>query len=115
MPKILQTAALLCCSNLLMAFAWYGPLKKMTGKPLVLIILVSWCIALFEYSFAVPANRISMGSYSVAHLKVLQECISLTMFVPFALFYLKERWNWNFLWAGLCLVAAVFFMFRKQG
>lgn len=97
-----------------MAFAWYGPLKKMTGKPLLVVILLSWCIALFEYCLAVPANKISMGNYSVARLKILQECISLTMFVPFALFYLKERWNWNFLWAGLCLVGAVFFMFRNQ-
>ncbi len=115
MPKILQTILLLCGSNLVMAFAWYGHLKNLKGKPMLIAILVSWGIALFEYCLAVPANRISSGSYSVAQLKILQECISLTVFVPFAIFYLKERWNWNFLWASLCIMGAVFFMFRDHG
>lgn len=114
MPKILQTILLLCGSNLVMAFAWYGHLKNLKGKPMIVAILVSWGIALLEYCLAVPANRISSGTYPVAQLKILQECISLTVFVPFAIFYLKERWSWNFLWASLCIVGAVFFMFRDK-
>lgn len=114
MPALLKTILLLCCSNVMMSFAWYGHLKGLKGKPLFLAILLSWGVAFFEYCLAVPANRISAGSYSVGQLKILQECISLTVFVPFALCYLKERWNWNFLWAGLCIIGAVFFMFRDQ-
>ena len=85
----------------------------MKGRPVILAILASWAIAFFEYCLAVPANRIGSTAYSVAQLKILQECISLTVFVPFTLLFLKERWNWNFLWAGLCILGAVFFIFRK--
>ena len=113
MPKILLTTLLLCASNTMMAFAWYGHLRMMKGRPLILAILASWAIAFFEYCLAVPANRIGSTAYSVAQLKILQECISLTVFVPFTLLFLKERWNWNFLWAGLCILGAVFFIFRK--
>lgn len=114
MPRIVWTILLLCCSNVMMAFAWYGHLRTLKGKPIFVAILVSWGIAFLEYCLAVPANRISAGAYSVAQLKILQECISLTVFVPFALLYLKERWSWNFLWAALCIVGAVFFIFRDQ-
>ncbi len=114
MPKILQTALLLCASNLLMCFAWYGHLRTLKGSPLWIALLTSWGIAFFEYSLAIPANRISADSYSVAQLKILQECISLTVFVPFALLFLREKWNWNFLWAALCVLGAVFFIFRRS-
>ena len=112
MPKLLQTVLLLCCSNLLMTFAWYGLLKDMKDKHFVIAALVSWGIAFFEYMFLVPANRIGSSVYTISQLKILQECISLSVFVPFALFYLKEKWNWNFLWASCCIVGAVFFIFR---
>ncbi len=112
MPKLLQTVLLLTCSNCFMTFAWYGLLRHMKDRHFVIAALASWCIAFFEYLIMVPANRIGASAYSVAQLKILQECISLSVFVPFALFYLKEKWNWNFLWAGCCIVGAVFFMFR---
>ena len=112
MPKLLQTILLLICSNCLMTFAWYGLLKDLKDWHFVLAALVSWGIALFEYLILVPANRIGASVYTVSQLKILQECISLSVFVPFALFYLKEKWNWNFLWASFCIMGAVFFMFR---
>ncbi len=112
MPKLLQTILLLICSNCFMTFAWYGLLKDMRDKHFVVAAIISWCIAFFEYLIMVPANRIGSEVYSVAHLKILQECFSISVFVPFALFYLKEKWNWNFLWASLCIMGAVFFMFR---
>ncbi len=113
MPRILQTCLLLCASNVLMSFAWYGHLRTLKGSPLWIAILASWAIAFFEYTLAVPANRISAGYYSVAQLKILQECISLSVFVPFSLLFLREKWNWNYLWAGLCVLGAVYFIFRK--
>lgn len=113
MPKILQTILLLVISNCFMTFAWYGHLRNLRTKPMIVAVLVAWSVAFFEYLLQVPANRIGAGTHSVAQLKILQECISLTVFVPFALFYLKEKWNWNFLWAGLCIMGAVFFMFRR--
>ncbi len=113
MPKIVQTVLLLVASNCFMTFAWYGHLKNLKDKPVLLAAFLAWPVAFFEYLLQVPANRIGSGAYTVAQLKILQECISLTVFVPFALFYLREKWNWNFLWAGLCIVGAVFFMFRK--
>ena len=90
MPKLLQTLLLLCCSNLLMAFAWYGPLHAFKTKPLLLVVLMSWGIAFFEYLIAVPANRIGSSVYTISQLKILQECVSLSVFVPFALFFLKS-------------------------
>ncbi len=114
MPKILTTILLLIASNCFMTFAWYGHLRNLRNKPIIIAVLVSWGIAFFEYMLQVPANRIGSTGYTVAQLKILQECISLSVFVPFALIYLKERWNWNFLWAGLCIIGAVFFIFRGR-
>lgn len=114
MPRLLTTILLLTASNCFMTFAWYGHLRNLRSKPVILAILISWGIAFFEYVLQVPANRIGAAGYSVAQLKILQECISLTVFVPFALLFLKERWNWNFLWAGLCILGAVFFIFRGR-
>ncbi|MFA6929921.1 MAG: DMT family protein [Lentisphaeria bacterium] len=113
MPKILQTVLLLIASNVFMTFAWYGHLRNMGHRPWVIAAIASWGIALFEYLLQVPANRIGSGVVSVAQLKIIQEAISLSVFVPFALFYMREKWNWNFLWAALCIVGAVFFMFRR--
>ncbi len=113
MSKLLQTVLLLIASNCFMTYAWYGHLKNLREKPAIIAALVAWAVAFFEYQLQVPANRIGAEVYSVAQLKILQECISLSVFVPFALFFMKEKWNWNFLWAGLCILGAVFFMFRK--
>jgi uncharacterized protein (DUF486 family) len=114
MPVYLKTIFLLICSNLFMTFAWYAHLKNLQNKPLWVAILVSWSIALFEYTFQVPANRIGFfsGEISLAQLKILQEVITLSLFVPFALFYMQQPVTWNFLGAGICLIGAVFFMFR---
>ena len=114
MPKLLQTIILLVCSNCFMTFAWYGHLRNLKGKPLLVAVVLSWAIAFFEYLLQVPANRIGASQYSVAQLKILQECISLSVFVPFSLLYLQERWSWNFLWASLCIMGAVFFVFRDH-
>jgi uncharacterized protein (DUF486 family) len=114
MHPVLQSILLLMCSNLFMTFAWYAHLKEMSSKPWLIAALVSWSIALFEYLFQVPANRIGYTVLSVGQLKIMQEVITLTMFVPFAVFYLKEPLKLDYLWAGLCLVGAVFFMFRVR-
>ena len=103
---------MLAASNLFMTFAWYGHLK-FRSTPLLIAIVASWGIAFVEYCLAVPANRIGRAVYSTAELKTMQEVITLSVFVPFAVFYMKEPVRLNFLWAGLCLVGAVFFMFRK--
>ena len=100
-------------SNVFMTFAWYAHLKNMASKPWVIAALVSWGIALFEYLVQVPANRIGYTTLSLGQLKVMQEVITLAVFVPFALFYMKQPLKLDFLWAGLCLVAAAYFMFRK--
>lgn len=116
MPAITPYIApilLLAISNVFMTFAWYGHLHTMNHRKWYIAALVSWCIALFEYLLQVPANRIGAQVVSVAHLKILQEVIALSVFVPFALFFLKEKWNWNFLWAGMCMLGAVYFMFRR--
>ena len=105
-------ATLLAFSNLFMTFAWYGHLKNLQSKPLWIAVLVSWGIAFFEYVLQVPANRIGYaGGISLAQLKILQEVITLAVFVPFAMLYMGEGLKWNYLWAGLCLVAAVYFIF----
>lgn len=110
----LKTVGLLICSNLFMTIAWYGHLKNMAGKPWIIAALISWGIALFEYLIQVPANRIGFeGGISLAQLKITQEVITLSIFVPFSLFYMGEKFKWDFVWAGLCLVGAVYFMFRK--
>ena len=112
-PKLFQTVLLLIASNVFMTFAWYGHLRNMGHRPWIVAALVSWGIALMEYLLQVPANRIGSGVASVAQLKIIQEAISLSVFVPFALLYLREKWTWNFLWAAMCILGAIFFMFRR--
>jgi uncharacterized protein len=112
MPVILKTAILLGLSNLFMTFAWYAHLKELRASPWYIAALISWGIALFEYLLQVPANRIGYTEMSVAQLKILQEVIALSVFAPFAVLYLKEPLNLNYLWAALCMVAAVYFIFR---
>lgn len=112
MPVIVKTVLLLVCSNLFMTFAWYAHLKNMSAKPWFIAALASWGIAFFEYMIQVPANRIGYTQLSLAQLKILQEVITLSVFVPFSIFYMKEGFKLDFIWAGLCLVGAVYFMFR---
>lgn len=112
MPVILKTILLLTVSNVFMTFAWYAHLKNLNNKPWMIAALASWGIALFEYMFQVPANRIGFTVMSVAQLKILQEVITLSVFVPFTVFYMQEPLKLDFLWAGLCLMGAVYFMFR---
>ncbi|WP_371807839.1 DMT family protein [Marinobacterium sp. LSUCC0821] len=102
------------CSNVFMTFAWYAHLKELNHKPWIIAALVSWGIALFEYLLQVPANRIGYTAMNVGQLKILQEVITLTVFVPFAVIYLKEPLKLDYLWAGLCLLGAVFFIFRSK-
>jgi uncharacterized protein (DUF486 family) len=109
---VLACAAMLAVSNLFMTFAWYGHLKHLQGTAWWLAALVSWGIALFEYLLQVPANRIGYSVLSLAQLKVLQEVITLSVFVPFAVVYMDQPIKFDYLWAGLCLVGAVYFTFR---
>ena len=111
-PVSAQTIFLLVVSNVFMTFAWYGHLKNLATSPWYVAALVSWGVALFEYLFQVPANRIGITQFSVGQLKILQEVITLSVFVPFAVFYLDQPLKWDYLWAGLCMLGAVFFMFR---
>ena len=108
------TILLRAMSNVFMTFAWYGHLQNMSAKPWIIAALVSWGIALFEYLLQVPANRIGFSVMSVGQLKILQEVITLAVFVPFAVLYLKEPLKLDYLWAGLCLLGAVLFMFRGK-
>lgn len=108
----LVTIGLLVCSNVFMTFAWYAHLRNLSDRPWLIAALASWGIALFEYLLQVPANRIGFQTMSLAQLKIVQEVITLSVFVPFALFYMKQPLTWNFAWAGLCLMGAVYFMFR---
>ena len=97
-----------------MTYAWYGHLRTLGNKPWIIAVLVSWGVAFFEYLVQVPANRIGHdGNLSLAQLKILQEVITLSIFVPFSVIYMKEPLRWNYLWAGLCMVGAVYFMFKK--
>lgn len=112
MNPVLATILLLICSNVFMTFAWYAHLKELNHKIWIMAALISWSIALFEYLLQVPANRIGYTVLSVGQLKIIQEVITLSVFVPFSLFYLREPLKLDYLWAGLCLVGAVFFMFR---
>lgn len=104
--------ALLVVSNVFMTFAWYGHLKSMSARPLWFVILASWGIAFFEYCFQVPGNRLGAQYYSLSQLKILQEVITLVVFLGFSVFYMGIRPTWNYLWAGLCLMGAVFFIFQ---
>lgn len=108
------TILLLALSNVFMTFAWYGHLKNMGGKPWIIAALVSWGIALFEYLLQVPANRIGFTVMSIGQLKILQEVITLAVFVPFAVYYMKEPLKLDYLWAALCMLGAVYFIFRSK-
>jgi uncharacterized protein len=114
MKPILISITLLICSNVFMTLAWYAHLKELNNKPLVIAAIISWGIALFEYMLQVPANRIGYTVLNVGQLKIIQEVITLSVFVPFSVMYLKEPLKLDYLWAGLCLVGAVFFMFRDK-
>jgi len=111
---ITASIILLSCSNIFMTFAWYAHLKNLGHKPWIYAALFSWGIAFFEYMLQVPANRIGFTALSVGQLKILQEVITLTVFVPFALYYLKEPLKMDYLWAGLCILGAVYFLFRSK-
>ena len=109
---VVRTSALLICSNVFMTFAWYAHLRNLSGRPWYVAAIVSWGIALFEYLLQVPANRIGYTQLSLAQLKILQEVITLGVFVPFAVFYMRQPLRWDYLWAALCILGAVYFMFR---
>ena len=112
MKVIARTALLLVLSNVFMTFAWYAHLKNLRSRPLIIAVVASWGIAFFEYLLQVPANRIGYGTLSLAQLKVMQEVITLCVFVPFAVLYMRQPMKLDFVWAGLCLVGAVYFVFR---
>ncbi len=112
MPVIAKTIILLTISNIFMTFAWYSHLKNLNNFAWYIAAFASWGIALFEYMVQVPANRIGYTTMSLPQLKILQEVITLSVFVPFALIYMKEPLRLNYLWAGLCLMGAVYFIFK---
>ena len=113
LPIPLQTILLLIVSNIFMTFAWYGHLKTLADKPWYIAVFVSWGIAFFEYLLMVPANRIGVQQFSVGQLKIIQEVVTLTVFLPFSVYFLQQPLKLDYLWAGLCLVGAVFFIFRS--
>ena len=115
MPVVFRTAGLLVLSNIFMTFAWYGHLRTLNDRKWYIAALISWGIALFEYLLQVPANRIGYTALSLGQLKILQEAITLMVFVPFAIIYMKQQPRLDFLWAGLCIIAAVYFVFRSHG
>ena len=108
MPACLKTILLLVCSNIFMTFAWYAHLKNLDHKALWIAVIASWGLALFEYTFQVPANRIGFDTahLTLAQLKIIQEVVTLSVFIPFAVFYMKQTLSWNFLYAGICLFGA---------
>jgi len=110
---LVRTILLLTLSNVFMTFAWYAHLKELNQKPWVVAALLSWGVALFEYLLQVPANRIGYTEYSVAQLKILQEVIALSVFVPFSVYYLRQPIRTNYLWAALCMLGAVYFIFKE--
>jgi uncharacterized protein (DUF486 family) len=112
-PVIVQSVGLLTLSNIFMTFAWYGHLKNFSSKPWWIAALVSWGIALFEYLLQVPANRIGYSELTLSQLKIMQEAITLTVFVPFAILYMNQPLKLDYVWAALCLVGAVYFIFRS--
>jgi uncharacterized protein (DUF486 family) len=109
---LLQTVVLLSMSNVFMTFAWYGHLKELNNRPWVIAALLSWGIALFEYLLQVPANRIGYTQFNVGQLKILQEVITLSVFLPFSVFFMRQPLRLDYLWAALCILGAVYFMFR---
>src|SRR6201995_2457306 len=113
MPVALQTVLLLIASNVFMTFAWYAHLKNLSGKKWYIAAFISWGIALFEYLLQVPANRIGYTQLSLPQLKIIQEVITLSVFVPFAMFYMHQPPKLDYLWAGLCILGAVYFIFRS--
>jgi uncharacterized protein (DUF486 family) len=113
MPVLLQTTLLLICSNVFMTFAWYAHLKDMSGRPWFIAAILSWGVALAEYLLQVPANRIGYTAMNLGQLKILQEVIALSVFVPFAVLYMKQPLKLNYLWAALCICGAVYFVFRE--
>ena len=113
MPVVLQTSLLLVCSNVFMTFAWYAHLRDLRDRTWLVAALVSWGIALFEYLIQVPANRIGHAELDLGQLKILQEVITLSVFVPFVVLYMREPIKLDFLWASLCLCGAVYFVFRS--
>ena len=112
---IFRTAGLLTLSNVFMTFAWYAHLRNLAGKPWYVAALVSWGIALFEYLLQVPANRIGYTALNLGQLKILQEAITLTVFIPFAILYMKQPFKVDYLYAGVCILGAVYFIFRNPG
>jgi uncharacterized protein len=112
-PVLLQTAGLLILSNIFMTVAWYGHLKSLNTKAWYVAAVVSWGIALFEYLLQVPANRIGYTQFSLAQLKIMQEAITLAVFVPFAMIYMGQPFKTDYIWAALCLIGAVYFIFRS--
>ena len=114
MPTILKTVLLLTASNVFMTFAWYAHLKNLSGRPWIIAALASWGIALFEYLLQVPANRAGYTTMTLPQLKILQEAIALAVFVPFAILYMKQPIKLDYLWASLCVMGALYFMFRGQ-
>ena len=114
MSRIFHTVVLLSCSNIFMLFAWYAHLRNLSNRPWIIAAVLSWGIAFFEYLFQVPANRIGSGAMNLGQLKILQEVITLTVFVPFSVFYMKEKLSLDYLWAALCILGAVFFIFRSK-
>ena len=108
----LMTVGLLTCSNVFMTFAWYAHLRNLRNRAWYVAAIVSWSIALFEYLLQVPANRIGYTAFDLSQLKILQEVITLSVFVPFAIVYMKQPFKMDFIWAGCCLLGAVYFMFR---
>lgn len=113
MPVVAQSVILLMLSNVFMTFAWYAHLKELSAKPWYVAAILSWGVALFEYLLQVPANRIGHTQFSVQQLKIMQEVIALSVFAPFAIFYLKEPLKLDYLWAALCMCGAAYFMFRS--
>jgi uncharacterized protein (DUF486 family) len=112
-PVLIRTAGLLLLSNIFMTFAWYAHLRNLADKPWYVAAIISWSIALFEYLLQVPANRIGYTTLSLAQLKIIQEVITLLVFAPFAVIYMKQPIKLDYLWAALCLVGAVYFVFRS--
>jgi len=114
MRPIAISAILLCCSNVFMTFAWYGHLKNLSAKPWIVAALISWGIALFEYLIQVPANRIGYQAMNLGQLKIMQEAITLVVFIPFSILFMQERIRMDYVWACLCILGAVFFVFRER-
>ena len=112
LTTLLQAGGLLVLSNVFMTFAWYGHLKELSDKPWWIAALISWGVALFEYLLQVPANRIGFTTLSLPQLKIMQEVITLAVFIPFSLLFMKQPIKLDFLWAGLCMMGAVYFVFR---